>query len=187
MLDPKYKYRYNLSADEKANKAVPLIVKHSAFNQLQLFKLYRIINNNDYNFVKRAERFAGFIFVIYCFPFVYICFMVMLAGKKFEEIGINFCIQTFYNTLCILFLYFNMLINGAQANGVDDDYKYEVMALRIDCAKMKIYTNQDSVYSKDIQVEDPQTGEMVDDKKIYINGDQIGQFNEDFDKHPEMY
>merc|ERR1712086_38667 len=34
MLDAKYKYRYNLSADEKANKAVPLIVKHSAFNQL---------------------------------------------------------------------------------------------------------------------------------------------------------
>jgi len=80
-----------------------------------------------------------------------------------------------------------MLINGAQANGVDDDYKYEVMALRIDCAKMKIYTNQDSVYSKDIQVEDPQTGEMVDDKKIYINGDQIGKFNKDFDKNPEMY
>jgi len=74
-----------------------------------------------------------------------------------------------------------MLINGAQANGVDEDYKHEVMALRIDCAKMKIYTNQESVYSKDTQVKDPSTGELVHDKKIYINVDQHKQFNEDFE------
>jgi len=171
MLDSKYKFRYNLSEEEKRDKAVPLIVKHSASSQLQLFKLYRLINNNDFNFVKRCERFASFVYVIYSLPFFYICFLIILAGKKFKDIGINFCCQTLYNTVCILLLYFNMLISGAQANGVDEDYKFEVMALRIDCAKTKIYTSNESVYSKDIQVKDPKTGELVDDKKIYIDVD----------------
>jgi len=107
--------------------------------------------------------------------------MVLLAGKKFQDIGINFCCQTFYNTICIILLFFNMLANGAQSNGVDEDYKYEVMSLRIDCAKMKIYTNQESVYSKDILVKDPKTGEFVNDKKIFINVDQHKLFNEEFE------
>lgn len=96
--------------------------------------------------MRRAELYCSVIFLFNCLPFFYVSAMVLLGGKKIEELGIEFVAQSILQATFMFLLFAQMLTYGAFANGVDDDFKNEVMEVRNDAIKLQIHASAGQVF-----------------------------------------